>query len=168
MGRPRENSKCFGGQFTTSDFVFDNFSRFCQFRAFVVMKPRNCFEKGGSFDTPAIPEGGSAVGRTIWCSSRGEGHVPLLYSTATDPGNRISPSPGSWRHSLHRRRAPASNSNSGAFYASVLSRLAALPGVSVLSESELAEVQQVLSDADACAVAVMRHGKRSCGARLEI
>ena len=51
--------------------------------------------KGGSFDTTAIPEGGSAVGRTIWCSSRGEGHAPLLYSNATDPGNGISPSPGS-------------------------------------------------------------------------
>jgi len=54
-----------------------------------------------------------------------------------------------------QKRAPASNSNSGACYASVLSRPAALPGVSVLSESELAKLQQVLSDADACAVAVI-------------
>ena len=161
IGRPRENSECFAGQFTTSEqskyFVFDNFSRFGQFRAIVVMKPINCFEiwKGGRFDTTTIPEGGSAVGRTIWCSGRGEGHAPLLYSTTTDPGNGISPSPGSWRHSLHRRRAPASNSNSGACYASVLSRPAALPGVSVLSESELTKVHQELSDAYACAVAVI-------------
>ena len=54
-----------------------------------------------------------------------------------------------------QKRAPASNSNSGACYASVLSRPAALPGWSVLSESELAKLQQVLSDADACAVAVI-------------
>jgi len=59
IGRSRENSECFGGQFTTSEqskyFVFDNFFRFCQFRAFVVcqfrafvvMKPINCFEKEG-------------------------------------------------------------------------------------------------------------------------
>ena len=47
IGRP----ECFGGQFTISEqskyFVFDNFSRFCPFRAFVVMKPINCFEKEG-------------------------------------------------------------------------------------------------------------------------
>jgi len=123
------------------------------------MKPRIFFGKGGSFDTPAIPEGGSAVRRTIQCSSRGEGHAPLFYSTVTDPGNGISP--GSWwhsLHSLHTSREPDSNSNSGACYASVLSRPAALPGVSVLFESELAkyyQLQQVLSDANACAVAVI-------------
>ena len=51
------------------------------------------------------------------------------------------------------KRASTTNSNSGACYASVLSRPAALPGVSVLSESELAKLQQVLRDA--CAVAVI-------------
>ena len=53
---------------------------------------------------------------------------------------------------------PARNSNSGACYATVLSRPAGLPGVSVPSESELAkyyQLQQVLRDADACAVAVI-------------
>ena len=44
---------------------------------------------------------------------------------------------------------------SGACYDSVLSRPAALPGVLVFSESELAKVQQVLRNADACAVAVI-------------
>ena len=44
---------------------------------------------------------------------------------------------------------------SGACYDSVLSRSAALPGVLVFSESELAKVQQVLRNADACAVAVI-------------
>ena len=51
IGRPTENSECFGGQFTTSEqskyFVFDSFFRFCQFRALVVMKPIICFEKEG-------------------------------------------------------------------------------------------------------------------------
>ena len=49
------------------------------------------------------------------------------------------------------------NSNSGACCASVLSHPAALPGVLVLCESELAkyyQLQQVLRDADASAVAV--------------
>jgi len=55
----------------------------------------NLLWKGGRFDTTAIPEGGRAEGRTIRCSSRGEKYAPLLYSTATDPGNGISPSPGS-------------------------------------------------------------------------
>ena len=53
---------------------------------------------------------------------------------------------------------PARNSNTGVCYASVLSCPAALPGVSVLPESELAkyyQLQQVLRDADACAVAVI-------------
>jgi len=89
---------------------------------------------------------------------RGEGYALLPSSTATDPGTGISPSPGSWRHSLHRSSAPARNSNSGACYAAVHSRLAGLPGVSVLSESELAkyyQLQQVPRDADACAVAVI-------------
>jgi len=47
---------------------------------------------------------GRAVGRTIRCYSRGEGYGPLFYSTATDSGNGISPSPGSWRHSLYRKK----------------------------------------------------------------
>jgi len=47
--------------------------------------------------------GCSAVGRTFRCSSRGEGYDLLFHSTATDPGNGISPSPGSWRHSLYRK-----------------------------------------------------------------
>ena len=46
-----ENSECFGGQLTTSEqskyFVFDYFFRFCQFRAFLVMKTTNCFENEG-------------------------------------------------------------------------------------------------------------------------
>jgi len=54
-----------------------------------------------------------------------------------------------------QKRAPVSNSNSGACYVFVLSHPAALPGVSVLSESELVKLQQVLSDADACVVAVI-------------
>jgi len=106
----------------------------------------------------AIAEGGGTVGRTVRCSRRGKGHAPLLYSTATDPGTRIPPSPGSWRCSLHRSWAPARNSNSGAWYVSVLLRPAGLPGVSVLSESEFAkyyQLQQVLRDADACAVVVI-------------
>ena len=88
---------------------------------------------------------------------------PVLQS-----GGRVCPPflfyrhrPWEWNLALARvlasltaqERAPVSNSNSGACYVSVLSRPAALPGVSVLSESELAKLQQVLSDA--CAVAVI-------------
>ena len=95
------------------------------------------------------------MGSTVRRSRRGEGHAPLPSSTATNPGTGISPSPGSWRRSLHRSSAPARNSNSGACYVAVLSRV---PGVSVVSESELAkyyQLQQVLRNADACAVAVI-------------
>jgi len=102
-----------------------------------------------------MAEGGGTVGRTVRRSRRGEGHAPLPSSTATDPGTGNLPSPGSWWRSLHRSSAPARNSNSGACYAAVLSRV---PGVSVVSESELAkyyQLQQVLRDADACAVAVI-------------
>ena len=98
------------------------------------------------------------MGRTVRGSHRGEGHAPLPSSTATDPGTGISPSPGSWRRSLHRSSAPARNSNSGASDAAVLSRPAGLPGVSVLSESEMAkyyQLQRVPRDADACAVVVI-------------
>ena len=45
------------------------------------------------------------VGRTVRRSRRGEGHAPPPSSTATDPGTGISPSPGSWRRSLHRGAA---------------------------------------------------------------
>ena len=52
------------------------------------------------------------MGRTVRRSRRREGHA-LFSSTATDPGNGISPSPGSWRRSLrHRSSAPARNSHS--------------------------------------------------------
>jgi len=105
-----------------------------------------------------MAEGGGTVGRTVSRSRRGEGHASLPSSTATDPDTGISPSPGSWRRSLHRSSAPARNSNSGACYATVLSRPAGLPYVSVLSESELTksyQLQQVLRDANACAVAVI-------------
>jgi len=54
--------------------------------------------------------------------------------------------------------APARNSNYGACYAAVLSRPAGLSGVSVLSGSELAkyyQLQQVLRDANACAIVVI-------------
>jgi len=48
IGRPTQKSVCFCGQFTTSEqsnhFVFDNFVKFCPFQAYVVMKPRSCFE----------------------------------------------------------------------------------------------------------------------------
>ena len=107
-----------------------------------------------------MEEGGGTVGRTVRRSRRGEGHAPLPSSTATDPGIGISPSPGSWRRSLHRSSVPARNSNSGACYhvTAILSRPAGLLGVSVLFESELAkcdQVQQVPRDTDACAVAVI-------------
>ena len=98
------------------------------------------------------------MGRTVCRSRRGEDHAPLPSSTATDPGTRISCSTGSWRHSLHRSSAPARNSNSGASDAVVLSRLAGLPGVSVLSESEMVkyyQLQRVPRDANACAVVVI-------------
>ena len=70
-----------------------------------------------------MAEGGGTVGRTVRRSRRGEGHAPLPSSTATDPGTGISPTPGSRQRSLHRSSAPARNSNSGACYAAVLSRV---------------------------------------------
>jgi len=105
-------------------------------------------------------EGGGTVGRTVLRSRRGEGHAwaPLPYSTVTDPGTGISPSPRSWQRSMHRSSAPARNSNSGAFYATVLSRPAGLPSLSMLSESEMSKyyhLQQVPRDANACVVAVI-------------
>ena len=51
IGRPSQNSECLCSKIATSEqskyMGFDNFDWFCQFRAFVVMKPRNCFEKEG-------------------------------------------------------------------------------------------------------------------------
>jgi len=70
-------------------------------------------------------------------------------------GSLPRPGPGGAR-CTGAERLP--NSNSGACCVSVLSRPAALPGVSVLSESELAkyyQLQQVLRDANVCAVAVI-------------
>ena len=61
------------------------------------------------------------VGRTVRRSRRGDGNAPLPSSTATDPGTGISPLPGSRQRSLHR--SSARNSNSGACYAAVLSRV---------------------------------------------
>jgi len=106
----------------------------------------------------AMAEGSGRVGRTVRRSRRGEGHSPLPSSTATDPGTGISPSPWSWRCSLHRSSAPARNSNSGVSYAAVLSRPAGLLGVSVLSESEMVkyyQLQLIQRDANACAVEVI-------------
>jgi len=96
--------------------------------------------------TILYPESGAPVGGKAW--------PPLIFYCHR---------PWQWNIALARvlaalaaqKRAPASNSNSGACYASVLSRPAALPDVPVLSESEVAKVQQVLSDADACADAVI-------------
>ena len=75
-----------------------------------------------------MAEGGGTVGRTVRCSRQMEGHA-LPCITVTNPGTGISPSPGSWWRSWHRSSAPGRNSNSGASYAAVLSRLVGLPGV---------------------------------------
>jgi len=102
-----------------------------------------------------MAEGGGTVDRTVRRSHWGEGYGPLPSSTVTDPGTGISPLPGSWRCSLPRSSAPARNSNSGTSDATVLSRPAGLPGVSVPSESDMAkyyQLQQVPRDANACAV----------------
>jgi len=80
---------------------------------------------------------------------------PLRLPRTLALGSRPRAGPGGARCT---GSAPARNSNSGACYAAVLSRPAGLPGVSVLSESELAkyyQLQQVPRDADACAVAVI-------------
>jgi len=118
-----------------------------------------------------MTEGGGTVGRSVRRSRRGEGHAPLPSSTVTDPDTGISPSPGSWGRSLHRSSAPTRNSNSGASDAAVLSRPAGLPGVSVLSESEMAKYYQLQwepRDADACVVMVITAWWTSCSARSGI
>jgi len=116
------------------------------------MKSINCLEK----------EGVSTPQQRVQRSGK---DYPVLLS-----GRRTCPPflfyhhrPWQWNLVLARvlmalaaqKGAPASNSNSGACCVSVLSRQAALPNVSVLSESELAKLQQVLSDADACVVVVI-------------
>ena len=82
IGRPRENSECVGGQFTTSElskyFVFDKFSRFCQFEHWWSWNQWNALKKR-VFRHHGW--GWRAVGRTNQCSSRGEGHGPLFYYT---------------------------------------------------------------------------------------
>ena len=95
------------------------------------------------------------MGGTVRRPRRREGLV-LPSSTATDLGTGISPSPGSRRRTRHKNSAPARNPNFGASYAAVFSRLAGIPGVEALSESEIAkryQLQLAERDADACAVA---------------
>ena len=68
-------------------------------------------------------------------------------------GSHPRPGPGGARY-----RSAAIHSNCRASDAAVLSRQAGLPGVSVLSESEMAkyyQLQRVPRDADACAVVVI-------------
>jgi len=80
---------------------------------------------------------------------------PLRLPRTPALGSRPRPGPGGARG--HRSSAPARNSNSGASYAAALSRLAGLPGVTVLLESEMAkyyQLQLVQKDAVACAGAV--------------
>jgi len=116
------------------------------------MKPISCCEKKG-VSTPRQRVKRSGKDYPV-LQSGGRAWPPFLFYRHR---------PWQWNLALARvlaalaaqKRAPASNSNSGACYASVLSRPAALPGVSVLSKSELAKAQQVLSDANACAVAVI-------------
>jgi len=114
------------------------------------MKPINRFEKEG-VSTPWQRVQRSGKDYPVF-QSGGRAWPPFLFYRHR---------PWQWNLALawvlaaltSQKRAPASNSNSGACYASVLSRPAALPGVSVLSESELVKLQQVLRDA--CAVAVI-------------
>jgi len=112
--------------------------------------------------------GRSAVGRTIRCSSRGEGHCPLFYSTVTDPGNGISPSPGSWRHSLYRKeRLPAIQTLGRVMSPSSHARLPCQ-----VCQCSLRSSWSSCSKCGAMPMPVrlrsLRHGKGSCGARLEI
>jgi len=110
----------------------------------------------------------SAVGRTIRCSSRGEGYVPLFYSTATDPGNEISPSPGSWRHSLHMKERLSAIQTLGRVMSP--SSHARLP--CQVCQCSLSPSWPTCSKYGAMPMPArlrsLRHGKGSCGTRLEI
>jgi len=88
-------------------------------------------------------------------NGNGKDLVSLEKRGHNDLGTGISPSPGSNQRTRHRSSAPARNSNSEASYATLLSRLAGIPGVEVLSDSEMAKRYQlhlVQRDTDACAV----------------
>jgi len=109
----------------------------------VVMKTINCFENKG-VSTPrqfrrvvAQWEGlsGTPVGGKVMSS------FSIVLSQTLEMESHPRPGPGGTRCTGEERLSAILNS--GACYASVLSRPAALPGVSVLSESELAKLQQV-------------------------
>jgi len=168
IGRPTENSECFGGQFTTSEqskhFGFDNFPRFCQFRALVVMKPIIWFEKEGD-STPrqfhrVVTQWEGPVG--------GKGMPPfyILLPQTLPMESRPRPGPGDTR-CTGEERLPAIQTlgrvmrpSSHAWQSSQVCQCSLSPSWPRCSRSWAMPMPAWLRS--------LQHGKRSCGARLEI
>ena len=144
---------------------FRQFFRFCQFRAFVVMKPINCFEKEG-VSTPQQRVQRSGKDYPVLVGGKGIPPFSILLPQTLAMESHPRPGPGGTR-CTGEERLPVTQTLGRVMPLSSHARLPCQVCQCSLSPS-WPSCSRCWSMPMPARLWSLRHGKGSCGARLEI